>query len=131
MNRTSSKRLVRVETRASPATGPLAIEIEFISAVDGSVTKRMTMKCASHVVAPAAERGRESDLQKPGLARTQTAGFGRQDPSAATILRERGRRLLAASGLGADARPTNWSLRGDGRPLTIAEVIRERSRIQR
>ena len=45
MTRTLAKRLQRLETRALPATEPLVIEVEFISAIQGSVTKRMTVTC--------------------------------------------------------------------------------------
>ena len=41
MTRPLPKRLERLETRALP----LIIEIEFVSATDRSVTKRMTVNC--------------------------------------------------------------------------------------
>ena len=44
-SRTLSKRLERLETRMMPAGEPLVMEIEFISAVDGSITKRLQVTC--------------------------------------------------------------------------------------
>jgi hypothetical protein len=43
MNRTLSSRLERLEGRLMPTKAPFEIEIEFISAVDGSVTKRLRL----------------------------------------------------------------------------------------
>ena len=41
MNRTLSRRLERLEGRLTPTKAPFEMEIEFISAVDGSVTRRL------------------------------------------------------------------------------------------
>ena len=43
MSRTLSRRIVPLEGRLKPAEAPFKIEIEFISAVDGSVTKRLRL----------------------------------------------------------------------------------------
>jgi hypothetical protein len=43
MNRTLSRRLERLEGRLTPTKAPFEMEIEFISAVDGSVTKRLRL----------------------------------------------------------------------------------------
>jgi hypothetical protein len=39
IGRTGSKRLERLETRMMPAGEPLVYEIQFVSAVDGSITR--------------------------------------------------------------------------------------------
>ena len=41
MNRTLSRRLARLETRLTPTEAPFEIDIVFVSAVDGSITKRL------------------------------------------------------------------------------------------
>jgi hypothetical protein len=43
MNRTLSRRLERLEGRLTPTKAPFEMEIEFISAVDGSVTRRLRL----------------------------------------------------------------------------------------
>ena len=43
MTNTLSRRLERLEGRFTPTKAPFEIEIEFISAVDGSVTKRLRL----------------------------------------------------------------------------------------
>ncbi len=53
-SRTLSKRLERLETQMMPAGQPLAMEIEFISAVDGTITKRLQVTCRAHLPGAAA-----------------------------------------------------------------------------
>jgi hypothetical protein len=41
MTKTLSRRLERLETRLTPTDAPFEIDIVFVSAVDGSITKRL------------------------------------------------------------------------------------------
>jgi hypothetical protein len=58
IGRTLAKRLERLETRMIPAGEPLVYEIQFVSAVDRSITSRLQVRCED---APGSAR-----LAKPG-----------------------------------------------------------------
>ena len=57
-SRTLSRRLERLEARMIPAGEPLVYEIQFVSAVDRSITSRLQVRCEG---APGSAR-----LARPG-----------------------------------------------------------------
>ena len=64
-------------------------------------------------------------VRRLGRLETQIARSEYQGPSPATILCERRRRRLAASGLPPDPPESEWPFPLDGRPLTLSEVLRQ------
>lgn len=58
MKRTLMTRLERLETRMMPAGEPLVYEIQFVSAVDGSITSRLPVSCGMPASGSPARLGR-------------------------------------------------------------------------
>jgi hypothetical protein len=48
-SRTLSKRLERLETRIRLSGEPWTMEIDFVSAVDGTITKRLQVTCGARL----------------------------------------------------------------------------------